>query len=75
MPRISSKRYDYELRDAMKSLRGELAAEGITLSQVGEWIGCSGQNVGAHLRHGTFSFKQMLIIRGNLDLFKESEHA
>ena len=67
MPRVKQNRYDYMVKDQVKALHGELLAEGIRDTTVAEWLGCSSQNVGSHFRNGTFSYKQILIIQGELN--------
>ena len=66
MPRISANRYDYIVRDKVKSLHGQLLAEGIRDTEVAEWLGCTSQNVGNHFRNATFSYKQILVIEDHL---------
>lgn len=66
MPRVRSKEYDYLVKDRIKALHGELLAEGVHNVEIASWLGCTPQNVGAHFKHGSFSFKQILIIEDHL---------
>lgn len=73
MPRIRQNKYDYMVLDRVKALHGRLLAEGIRDTEVAEWLGCSSQNVGNHFRHGTFNYKQILIMEDRLQKRKEME--
>lgn len=73
MPRIRQNKYDYMVLDQVKALHGELLAEGIRDTEVARWLDCSSQNVGAHFRNGSFSYKQILIIQDHIDRIKESK--
>ena len=72
MPRIKQNRDEYIVRDELKQLHGQLLAEGIRDVQVGQWLNCSGQNVGKHFKNASFSYKQVRIIQNNLAAVREA---
>lgn len=66
MPRIYERRFEYAAEDEIRNLHGQLLAEGIHDAEVAEWLGCSPQNVSRHFREASFSFRQVVVIRGRL---------
>lgn len=75
MPRVKTKEYDYLVKDRIKALHSELLAEGIRDTDVAEWLDCTSQNVSAHFRQASFSFRQVLIIEDHLKKLRDKRLA
>ena len=75
MPRVHQNQYDYLVKDRIKALHGELLAEGIRDTEVAKWLNCTSQNVSAHFKRASFSFRQILIIEDHLKKLRDKRLA
>ena len=51
----------------VRALHGELLAEGIHDAQIGEWLGCTSQNVSQKWKRGSFTWREHDIIKQKLE--------
>lgn len=67
MPKIYFSEADQLAEKELRSLHAELFAQGIRNRQIAEWLGCSEQNVSQLWKNRSFSFRQIVAIRHELE--------